>query len=165
MSSINLDKTYYGGIDKDVYNEFVVGGDEDDGYPDNIMGGNYKNEMDADYLGGDDFDYDSNTIVGGYDENSIVGGYDLYGGGKWTSLIKTCVIAFIVVALIIIFLKYMSRSGLPIYLPEHSRYENSGRSLGRSYVHQSVFDNTLVPSSYFDSDAHGLQYINWVQNQ
>lgn len=108
----------------------------------------YNDEYSIDRSGSDEFmnTEDSPTIVGGwYNRNN-------------NSMFYGCFLSFIVVVMILFIYKMMSR--------RQNKYP-CRRQLMQQYAPSRtgvVFDNTMVPTSYFDYNGRGKQYINWTTN-
>jgi hypothetical protein len=141
---------HYGGEDEEVeshggyyggYNEFMVGGDdEEENKP--VMGGSCC---------------DGGNEISNQSEEVVSGGYD--GGAFFAS----CGVAFLVVIAVLILFKWMTSKTKRV--KTYRKRIPVSRALPAPVRHIDVFDNVMTPSSYFDYDQHGMQYINWTANQ
>lgn len=100
----------------------------------------------------DEYDMDLNhggEFINEEDEPTIT-------GGNWQSqhsMFWQCAMAFIIVVFVLFFFRMNKFTHhKKRHVCHNAPPSNSG----------PVFDNTMVPSSYFDYNAHGRQYINWI---
>lgn len=77
------------------------------------------------------------------------------GGSE--NLFMNCGLALLIVVLILVFIKMFRKK----HHIKHSMVRNSQPACKK---HTDTFNNVLVPSSYFDYNAHGTKYINWTKN-
>ena len=152
--------------DENLVKPMNMGGEEDVDYYESVIGGNeFIVEEDKMYGGEDRNEF----IVGDEYENKVLGGYHEYNKSYGLTSTRGCLMALLVVAIVLVLMKILSGNKkqkqkqkqkqviiqnlqpikmLPKYHPKTDIYEQS-------------INKVLLPSSYFDFDAHGMQYINW----
>ena len=184
--NVNQMVKYTGG-----YNEFIVGGDDDDEYPPKTGGSccdggdersSFNRYFDGTYggsccdggydggeNGGEERNYYDGGENGGYDggeERSYYGGGG-YDGGISGGMVAGCVMAIIVVVVLLLWFNKINKGNKKFSLPVKSCNKRAvSKVVSRPPVrHIDVFDNVLIPPTYFDHDKHGYQYINWEGNQ
>jgi len=93
------------------------------------------------------------TGEGESDKEEYVGGDWTYGG-RHGHMLCTCFISFIVIVIIIFIYKSMNRN-------KHINILHNCPNPSNPSIVSPVFDNTMVPTTYFDYNNHGKQYVNW----
>ena len=108
-----------------------------------IVGGEEPEGMNKVYTGG--------YSTGGYS----TGGYNDYSGNYGLTSIKTCFSVFLVIIVLLVLMKLLSKDNVPKRKPMRIMMNQ------RPISHGNKFDKLLIPSSYFEYDRYGTQFINW----
>jgi preprotein translocase subunit SecF len=122
-------------------------------------------ESEVDVEAESEIDVGENEFVVGDEEEEpkAVGGYGKYNGGYiGGAMVYKCFLSLIIVAAVIfLYTLFKRRRSYSKRSYSKRSYTSHPEAASQPSTVGPVFDNTLVPATYFDYNMHGRKYINW----